>query len=72
MESLLKRAYAGGGAGAIAGGLSLDISSGTLFLTAKRGAYQKRDKVLNKLIKNAGTIVPRNDIIDALCRRTSS
>jgi len=68
MESLLKRAYGREGAQVLShGGLSLDISSGTAFFDGKAAELTKNEiKILNILIKNAGTIVPRNDIIDAL------
>ena len=68
IETLLKRAYSGEGLKSIAHkGLTLEIASGTAYADDKSIELTKNEfKILHILMKNAGSVVTRDDLINAL------
>lgn len=68
IESLLKRAYSGEGLKSIAHkGLILEIASGIAYVENKSIELTKNEfKILHILMKNAGSVVTRDDLINAL------
>lgn len=68
IESLLKRTYSGhAGISLSHNGLSLDIAAGTATYGDDTEELTKNEiKILHMLIQHAGSIVSRNDLIDAL------
>lgn len=68
IDSLLKRTYAGAGLKAIShGGLTLEIASNMVSYNGETRELTKNEfKILHILLKNAGSVVSREELINAL------